>query len=358
MTDAQIAIFDGHNDTALELRGSRRNAARDFFAASDGGHVDLPRARRGGMIGGFFAVFVLDPGTEEDLDDSLALYDDASSNPPMMSTAYAQSEALATLGTLLRTEAASNGQVRIVRTADDLRACIADGTFAMEVHFEGAEPIDPALESLEAYYAAGLRSIGLVWSRANRFGHGVPFAFPSSPDTGPGLTDPGKALVRACNQLGIMLDIAHLNEKGFWDLASITDKPIVGTHNCAHAIAPSARNLTDKQLDAIKESNGLVGVNFHVGFLRPDGKDDAASVADTGVAVIADHVDYFSDRLGIDGVALGSDFDGAKMPGELKDAAGLPKLVAELRRRGYDDASLTKIGTGNWLRIFDATWKA
>jgi membrane dipeptidase len=154
--------------------------------------------------------------------------------------------------------------------------CLADGTFAMIFHIEGAEAIDPDLNALETLYQAGLRSIGIVWSRRNLFASGVPFVFPSSPDTGPGLTDAGKRLVKACNELGILIDLSHLNEKGFWDVAKLSDAPLVATHSGAHALSAASRNLTDKQLDAIRASGGMVGVNFHVGFLRADGgRNDA-----------------------------------------------------------------------------------
>ena len=112
------------------------------------------------------------------------------------------------------------------------------GNLAAVLHIEGAEAIDPELEALEVFYAAGLRSLGPVWSRPNVFGHGVPFRFPSSPDTGPGLTDAGKELVRACNRLRIMLDLTHLNEAGFWDVAALTDAPLVATHSNVHALCP------------------------------------------------------------------------------------------------------------------------
>jgi membrane dipeptidase len=135
-------------------------------------------------------------------------------------------------------------------------------------------------------------------------------------------------------------------------VAGLTIAPIVATHSCVHAISPSARNLTDKQLDAIKDSDGIVGINFHVGFVRADGEDNA----DTPLSQFAEHFDYLVDRIGIDRVAFGSDFDGALMPTELGSAAGLQKLVAELRTRGYDDESLRKLGYGNWLRVFERTW--
>jgi membrane dipeptidase len=290
-----------------------------------------------------------------DPDASSSAYEDVSTMPPQMETSYAQAHALGSLGKLIRLEAEANGEVTIVRTAAELRDAIERGVFAIELHMEGAEPIDEGLDALEVYYQAGLRSLGIVWSRSNIFAHGVPFAFPSSPDTGPGLTEAGKALVRTCNRLGIVIDLSHLNEKGFWDVADRTEDPLVATHSGVHAITASARNLTDKQLDAIRDSVGIVGVNFHVGFLHPEGNNDAEA---TSLTAIADHLEYMVGRMGIDHVALGSDFDGAVMPHDLKDAAGLPKLVAELRTRGYDDEALRKIAYENWLRIFTKIWGA
>src|SRR5436309_8111312 len=96
-------------------------------------------------------------------------------------------------------------------------------------------PIEPDLENLEAFYGRGLRSLGVVWARPNAFAHGVPFRFPSSPDVGDGLTDDGKRLVAACNRLGILLDLSHLNERGFWDVAAASDAPLVATHSNVHA---------------------------------------------------------------------------------------------------------------------------
>ena len=220
---------------------------------------------------------------------------------------------------------------------------------AAVLHFEGAENLGPDL--LEDLYEAGLRSLGLVWSRPNAYGHGVPFRIPASPDTGPGLSNRGRELVRECNRLGVMIDLSHLNERGFWDVASISEAPLVATHSNAHALCPSTRNLTDRQLDAIRESDGMAGVNFAVGFLRKDGKDEE----DTSIEDVVRHVDYLAERIGIERVGFGSDFDGAKVPREIGDATGLPKLLAALRRRGYGEDALKKLAHENWLRVLRET---
>jgi membrane dipeptidase len=361
-------IFDGHNDTLLNLPRTNRT----FFDQSEQGHIDLPRARKGGLAGGFFAVFIPDPEqatkelppapeAESEAEatgmaalQSIKRYADPANLPPMMPLEHAQRTAMSMVAQLLRIEVESDGQAKIVRTAAELKDAIDNGVFAMELHFEGAEAIDPDFDALEVYHAAGLRSLGLTWSRPNIFASGVPFKFPATPDTGPGLTDLGKDLVRACNRLGIMIDLSHLNEKGFWDVAAISDAPLVATHSNAHALSNSTRNLTDKQLAAIRESDGLVGLNFHCAFLRSDGVADP----ETPLSVMADQLDYLIEHLGVERVGLGSDFDGALMPREITDAAGLPNLIAVLRERGFDDATLRKIGYENWIRVLGKTWGA
>ena len=153
--------------------------------------------------------------------------------------------------------------------------------------------------------------------------------------------------------MGILVDVSHLNEAGFWDVAGVTIAPLVATHSNAHALSASTRNLTDEQLDAIGKSGGVVGVNFAIGFLRADGHTSA----DTPLAEIVRHVDYIAERIGVDSVAFGSDFEGATVPAELGGMDGLPRLVDALRARGYDDEALAKITHGNWLRVLGQTWR-
>ena len=348
-----MPIFDGHNDTLLHVYRPERGGGRSFLDRSDIGHLDLPRAREGGFGGGLFAVFIPEDPDKAEARDSSEEIPDLPFLPPSVEHPYALQTAMAITAGLFRMEAESEGQVKVVRTADELTACLQQGILAAVLHFEGAEPIDPALDGLHVFYEAGLRSLGIVWSRSNAFGHGVAFDFPNSPDTGPGLTPAGKKLVSKCNQLGIAIDLSHLNEKGFWDVAKLTNAPLIASHSCAHAVCPSTRNLTDRQLDAIGESGGVVGINFYVGFLRADGQRDS----DTPIADIVRHADYIAERIGIEHVAFGSDFDGALIPNEVGDVTGLPKVVAALRDHGYDDDALRKITHENWVRVLSQTWK-
>ncbi len=357
MTDI-VPVIVGHQDTLLSLSLPERGKGRSFFERSEWGHIDLPRAREGGVVGGFFAVFVPAPPEQTiQLTGRAALVKTADGYAipyaPAIERDYAQRVTMSMMALLFRLEAESQGQLGIVRGVEELAYCLDNSIHAAILHFEGAEAIDPDLDALEVYYRAGLRSLGLVWSRPNIFAQGVPFRFPHSPDTGPGLTDAGRELVRACNRLGILIDLSHLNEKGFWDVAALSDAPLVATHSNAHALTPSTRNLTDRQLDAIRESGGLVGLNFGVYDLRDDWDDNP----DTSIATMIGHIDHLVAHLGIDGVVLGTDFDGTRIPNEIGDAAGLPKLIDALRMHGYDDESLRKIGYGNWLRVLSQTWK-
>jgi membrane dipeptidase len=181
----------------------------------------------------------------------------------------------------------------------------------------------------------------------------VPFGFPGSPDQGPGLTPAGRALVRACGELGVLIDLSHLNERGFWDVADLSEAPLVASHSGAHVLCPSPRNLTDDQLRAIGERRGLVGINFHVGFLRPDGADEA----DTPVELIAEHAAHVASVAGVECVGLGSDFDGATMPAALGDVTGLPGLLDALRAAGFGEADVEAIAWRNWRRVLEATWR-
>ena len=266
--------------------------------------------------------------------------------------AEAQRVVFAMASLLYRIERESDGRVRVCRTAGDIERCLADDVLAAVLHIEGAEAIDANFEVLDVLHAAGLRSLGPVWSRPNAFGHGVPFRCPSSPDTGPGLTDLGKALVGACNRLRILIDLSHLNEKGFWDVAAISNAPLVATHSNAHAISPHSRNLTDRQLAAIGKSGGLVGVNFAASFLRPDGRQDK----DTPAELIVQHIAHLLEHAGEDSVGFGSDFDGALIPAELGNAARLQNLVAAMRTRGFGEPLIEKVCFRNWLRVLERTW--
>jgi membrane dipeptidase len=348
-----IPVFDGHNDLLLRMYRAPGRRREIWLTGEGKGHLDLPRMRAGGFAGGFFAIYIPSPEAH-DAPDYQAMMDAPPYDlplPELIGAEAAQPVALAMAGHLHWMERASDGAFRICRSAAEVRAAMAEGVIAGILHMEGAEAIGPDLDALHLFHAMGLRSLGPVWSRPTIFGHGVPFRFPGDPDTGAGLTEEGKALVRACNALGIMIDLSHINAQGFDDVARISTAPLVATHSNAHAVTPSTRNLTDRQLAMIRESGGMVGLNFATVFLRPDGRQSP----EMGWEPVLRHLDHLIGALGEAHVGFGSDFDGATLPAGIGDVTGLPALVGALRAHGYDDALLTRLCHGNWLAALDRT---
>ncbi|UNK39267.1 dipeptidase [Shinella sp. H4-D48] len=346
-------IFDGHNDVLLRLWENAKAGAdpvAEFVEGTTLGHIDGPRARKGGLAGGFCAIFIPPnedyPPRELDANGHYNIRMVGPLNQP-----DALNTALSMAAIAFRLERAE--ALTICRSTADIRTAMAAGRFAAVLHIEGCEPIAEDLSTLETLYVAGLRSLGPVWSRHNRFGHGVPFAFPSSPDTAPGLTHAGIELVKACDRMGIMIDLAHITEQGFWDVERVSTQPLVATHSNAHALTPISRNLTDRQLDAIRERKGIAGLNYATTMLRPDGLENP----DTPLSDMVRHIDYMVEHMGIDCVALGSDFDGATIPAAIGDAAGNQALVEALRSAGYSEDDLAKLCRENWLRLLKTVWR-
>ena len=345
-------VFDGHNDFLLRLLRNPANREAIWLTGEGKGHLDLPRMKAGGFAGGFFAVYIPSPKAHDAPD-----YEALMNNPPydlplpdLIGDAAAQPVAMAMVGHLMWME--RTGALAICRSTADIRAAMAAGKIAAILHMEGAEAIGGDLDALHVWHAAGLRSLGPVWSRPTVFGHGVPFRFPGEPDTGPGLTEAGKRLVAECNALKIMLDLSHLNEAGFNDVAALSDAPLVATHSNAHAVTRSTRNLTDRQLRMIADSKGMVGLNYATSFLREDGKQSA----DIGWEPVLRHMDHLLSVLGEDHLGLGSDFDGATIPQGIGDVAGLPNLLEAFRAHGYGEALIEKLAWKNWLAVLDRTW--
>jgi membrane dipeptidase len=317
----RIPIIDGHTDYLLSLT----HTGRSFLEESTIGHVDLPRARKGNIGAMISAVFL----------------------PSELLPTHALIETLRAVDLLKRTVAASDGHMELIRGYDQLVSCLDRGVFGAIMHYEGAEAIDPEFVVLRLSYELGLRSLGLVWSRPTIFAEGV------GPDNhGQGLTGLGHELVKQCNTMGILIDVSHLNEPGFWDVIAASTKPIVASHSNARAVCDHERNLTDRQIKELAKNGGLMGINYAVGFLV----EGAKSGSDVPLSVLVDHIDHIVNLVGIDHVALGSDYDGAGVPDALKDAAHDWAIVEELDRRGYDDESIAKICRDNWLRVLKEVW--
>ena len=344
-----IPVFDGHNDLLLKM-SLGRITAEDVRDGHTLGQIDIPRARAGGWAGGFFALYVPTPGVAGM--DISAMQQNRYDLPLPPAVDHDHAVERVKVGIEHFQTLCDMGLLTRCTDADALEKAIHDQPLAAVLHMEGAEAIGPDFAELDWLYDAGLRSLGPVWSRPTAYGHGVPFRYPSDSDIGPGLTEAGKALVRECNRLKIMVDLSHLNMAGLRDIAEISDAPLVATHSNAHAVTPSARNLSDEELRLIAESGGMVGINFGTCFLRPDGK----FVEESPVENLLSHLDHLLSILGEDGVGFGSDFDGARVPDWMSDVGGMVPLREALEGHGIGTDLMEKLCWRNWVRVLRQTW--
>ncbi len=342
-------IFDGHEDFITQVKPRRGifgpDGGRDFLAdgslaqpvpaegdephgRAKAGHVDLPRAMRGGLGGCFTSIY---------LSNERAEYN---------ALAYAMDE----MNDVFRIADRSEGRFRICRTVAEVRQAFDDSAFASVFMFEGADPISSSLKELRVFYEAGLRCLAPTWSRSTIFAHGVAFNG-SLPETG--LTDLGRELVHECNRLGILLDVSHINPAGFRDMLEESTAPVVATHSSVKAISPHVRNLDDDQIRALADKGGTIGINFSNIFLRPDMQRGD----DTPLDLIVRHFDHVANLVGDEHVSFGTDFDGTDVPAIVKDATGLPVVLRALKQNGYSDSSLERICNENFLRAAAAAWR-
>ena len=351
-----IPFFDGHNDFLLRLMFAGNDRDALWLGSHAKGHLDLNRMKEAGFAGGLFAIFV-PPISKGPPPDFAALMAKSPYNvplPPMMNHDLAQPTALTMAGLLHWMERAAPNDFKVCRTVAEIRDSVASNVIAGVMHMEGAEAIGPDLDALYLFYDMGLRSLGPVWSRPTIFGEGVPMKFPGSPDIGDGLTEKGKDLVRLCNELGILIDLSHMNEAGFNDVSAISSAPLVASHSNAYALSNSPRNLTDRQLAQIKDTGGMVGLNYATFYLNEDG----SAGRDMGWDPLIRHMDHLIEHLGEDHVGLGSDFDGCIVPDLIGDVTGVPNLLTAFAAHGYDTALLTKIARDNWINCLERTLKS
>ncbi|GKU78705.1 dipeptidase [Paenibacillus sp. L3-i20] len=186
--------------------------------------------------------------------------------------------------------------IHLVLTSDDLEYCIEEGKIGALLSLEGVDGLQGNLAMLRNLHRLGVRAAGLTWNQANWAADGV------MEQRGGGLTAKGVELIKECNDLGIMLDMSHLSERGFWDVVKLSDKPVFASHSNARAICNHPRNLNDQQIKTIIEANGIIGITYVPTFLNSSGK---ATIDD-----IIRHIDYIGSIGGENHIMLGSDFDG------------------------------------------------
>ncbi|MFD2553984.1 dipeptidase [Sphingobacterium tabacisoli] len=350
----RILVVDGHNDVIITsiLKGE------DIGKRLQSGHTDIPRLMEGGVDVQVFAVWS----------------DDKRWRKGAFRHANDQIDALE------RVIAQNPDRIALAKGTADIEKIYKEGKIAALIGVEGGNMIESSISNLEKLYDRGARYLTLTWN------YNLPWATAAAIEDGKplprqrGLSRNGKTIIRKMNELGMMVDLSHGSKKLFYDVLEVSTKPILVSHSNAAALTPHSRNLDDQQLEALKKNGGVVGVNFYAGFLDADYETrlKEAYIKHVGsinkeistweqfakltkeqqyevtapLSKLLDHIDYLVEKVGIDHVAVGSDYDGIEAPPQdLEDVSKLPNLTKALLERGYSEEDVAKIMGLNFLRI-------
>jgi membrane dipeptidase len=324
----ECCVLDLHADTAKLMD----KLGYDLVARHDRrmprwvnvfGHVDVPRLREGGVAGQFFSFWTTpypERGCARSVADQLDVLDDAIAKHPT--------------------------ELAWTRTGAEVRAAKAAGVIAALGGIEGGQALEGELDAIEAFARRGVRYLGLLHFSANAIGRP---ARGRGADPAEGLTGFGRDVIRECERCGVIVDLAHINRRGFLDATALISRPPMVSHTGVLGVHQHWRNIDDEQLRAVADKGGCVGVIFARRYL-----------GSASIDAVVDHLLHIVDVAGDDLPALGSDFDGFVVPPEgLEDVAALPNLTVALSRRGVAPRVLEKILGGNVLRVLDAVpaWK-
>lgn len=350
-------VLDSHCDTPTQIL-RLRNLALDNCHS----HVDFPKLKRGGVDGAFFALYI--PAS---LDEEAAMD-------------YAIRQYDSVLSTL---DANSDKAALAVSSAQALRNK-ENGLFSVFLGLENGSPIGKSLDNVKLFYDKGIRYITLCHSKDN----GICDSCASQVKRWGGLSPFGVEMVKEMNRLGMLIDVSHVSDSSFYDVLKYSSKPVVATHSCCRALADHPRNMTDDMIRALADAGGVIQINFYplfldAGFSRilassgisergerieaefiadPSDsskraawysvQDELQALSRPSFKLIADHIDHVVSLVGIDHVGIGSDFDGIEItPSGMEDVSKMPVLFEELSSRGYSEAELEKIASGNFFRI-------
>jgi membrane dipeptidase len=249
-------------------------------------------------------------------------------------------------GLLLDTAAGHSNAIRMAYSAADIEWNMKDGLCSAILTIEDARAVNSDMAKLHRFYDAGVRAMSLTWNVSNCFG------YPNSRDSDLmqlGLTDFGKEAILEMNRLGILVDVSHLSDGGFWDVAELSANPFTATHSNCRALCDHPRNLTDEMIKSLASKGGVAGVNFAPEFLSPDGQHFSR------INDICRHVLHFINIGGEDCVGLGSDFDGIEGQFEIGQPTDMAKLFGALRQKGLSERQLEKFAGKNVLRMLHDT---
>lgn len=306
-------VVDLHSDSLLDVQAGKRNLA----VRSSVGHIDLPRLRDGGVDVQVFAVFI---------------------HPNEAGRGFARASEL--LDAFDRLAAAHRDVLARATSVEEIDGLVRAGRLAAVLSVENGSALENDPDRLPRLYARGVRIMSLTWNSSNALADGA------LEERHGGLTPLGRQVLARMQQLGIVIDVSHLSQRSFRDVLAATTGPLLATHSNAAGLTPQARNLTDEQLRALARRGGAVGVNFYPSF-----------TGGASLQHVLNHIDYLVKTMGVDHIALGSDFDGFTQRVEgLEDVSKLPNLTAGLVARGYREEDIKKILGGNALRVFKQVW--
>ncbi|GIP33149.1 dipeptidase [Paenibacillus sp. J2TS4] len=301
-----MKIIDTHCDLLYQMF---RNPKVQFEQGDGEADVSYSRLKKAGVVLQWFAIYLPDDPRYYSFEHVLACID------------------------LFRTRIAACPQVHVVRNREDLSTSLAEGKLGVMLTLEGVEGLAANISHLRTAYDLGVRSIGITWNHANWAADGV-----GEPRLG-GFTLRGKAFVQECDRLGIVLDVSHLSEKGFWELCELSPRPFIASHSNAYQICAHRRNLKDDQIRAIIQKKGRIGITFVPAFVRPE---------EPQIKDLLLHIDHICSLGGEERIGFGSDFDGMddKIPG-LEHPAHYSRLADELHKR-YTNEQAERFLFGNW----------
>lgn len=306
-------IIDGHIDSLSHFV----NGERTLFDPLEGGHWDIPRARMSGVSLQFLAAYI------------------ETEYKPFMATV----RGLQLIEGAQRLIAGYQDHLFPILGKNDLLSIPDPERVGILLSVEGGEILGQNLFMLDIIYKLGVRALGLTWNQRNELGDGVGEA-----DTQSRLTNLGQEVILRMNDLGMLIDVSHLNEAGFWHVLELTKEPIVASHSCAKALCNHPRNLTDQQLRALAKNKGMVGVNFYSRFLRENGSATREDVVH--------HICHIAEVAGVETVGLGSDFDGiTEVPEGLEHAGDYCYLIEDLIKVGFSTQEVEQITNRNFMRL-------
>ncbi|MDP4093677.1 MAG: dipeptidase [Bacillota bacterium] len=307
-----MIFVDAHCDTVLKLlEEENSNLLNNNF------HFDILRAKSNGNYLQFLASFI----------------------EPSYGQAYSLRRALQLIDRLYKEAEIHKDHMMLCCNYNDINKAFSVNKLAGLISIEGGEALQGEISVLRCLYKIGVRSICLTWNHRNEIADGV-----SDGSTGGGLSPFGREVVREMNSLGMLIDVSHLSEKGFWDVVENSEKPIIASHSNAKAICDNRRNLTDDQILAISKIGGTIGINLYPEFLN--------NTQDASLKDIILHIEHIASIAGNDILGLGADFDGIECtPRDITGVQDIGKIIEELYRLNYSEEFIEKFAGQNFLRV-------